>query len=147
MNDRLSLLLDGSLAPGVYRFNSRSRPATVAGQAEKRGWRAFCLDGDQIGSKTEFLQACASAMSFPAYFGNNWDALEDSLRDMAWAPAERGYLVLYEHAGHFASAQPAEFATALDILRDAVGFWQGTPTPMVVLLRGAGRGAPGIAKL
>jgi hypothetical protein len=147
MNDRLRLLLDGSLSPGIYRFDSRARPATVAGQAEKQSWRAFDLDGDQIGSKSEFLRAAARAMSFPTHFGNNWDALEDSLRDLAWAPTERGYLVLYDHAGRFASAQPDEFATALDILRSAVGFWQGTPTPMVVLLRGAGRSASGVPRL
>ena len=85
-------------------------------------------------------------MGFPAYFGHNWDALEDSARDLAWALAG-GYLVLYDHIRGFAEAQPEEFAVAVDILRSAAAYWRETPTPMVVLLRGTGRGAAQVPRL
>ena len=61
--------------------------------------------------------------------------------------AESGYLVLYDDAGRFAAARPEEFAVALDVLRTAVERWRATETPMVVLLRGAGRAAPGAPRL
>ena len=47
--------------------------------------------------------------------------------------------MLYDHAGEFAAANPADFAVALDILRSSVASWRDTATPMTVLLRGAGR--------
>jgi hypothetical protein len=141
MSDQLIELLVGARAPGVYRSSSRLGADAIAERAERSGWRCSYLDGQRIATKDDFLQACATAMCFPTYFGHNWDALEDSLRDLAWAPAERGHLLLYDHAKRFAVTQPGEFSVALDILQIAVKAWQDTPTPMAVLLRGVGRSA------
>ncbi len=146
MNDKLTALLTGERAPGVYRFASPAKATTVQAAAERLGWRFFHLDGRQIASKAEFLAACAAAMQFPGYFGNNWDALEDCLRDLAWAPAQRGRLVLYDHARCFAGAG-RDFTVALEIFRSAVRSWGDTATPMAVLLRDAGRGMDGVARL
>jgi len=140
MSDRLDDLLIGAAAPAVYHWLSRARAPALVRRAEALGWRCFVLNGRQIASKDDFLRACAAALRLPAYFGYNWDALEDSLRDLAWAPAERGYLLLYEGAGRFARAAPGDFAVALGILDDVVGYWRATPTPLAVLLRGLGRG-------
>jgi hypothetical protein len=147
MSDRLGSLLHGEIAPGVYRWASRASAINVVRRAEQVGWRCFALDGQRIAFKDDFLRACAAAMHLPAYFGYNWDALEDALRDLAWTPAERGYLVLYDGTGHFAHARPDEFAVALSILHDAVDSWRPTPTPMAVLLRGLGRAGPRIPLL
>ncbi len=135
-NSRLARLLAGGAPPGVYRFNSRAAAPALIAQAQVAGWQPSYLNGDQIRSKAEFLAACAQACHFPAYFGGNFDALEDSLRDLSWAPAARGYLVLYDEAWRFADAEPANFHTALAVLQTAAEFWQDTPTPMAVLLRG-----------
>jgi hypothetical protein len=140
MSDRLGDLLSGATPPAVYRWTSRARAANVVQRAEMSGWRCFYLDGRQIASKDDLLRSGVAAMHLPAYFGNNWDALEDSLRDLAWAPAERGYLVLFDGAGTLARAEPGDFAVALSILRDAVEYWRATPTPLIALLRGLGRG-------
>ena len=40
------------------------------------------LDGTKITSKESFLKEIAEALEFPDYFGHNWDALEDCLRDL-----------------------------------------------------------------
>jgi hypothetical protein len=79
-------------------------------------------------------------LRFPSYFGHNWDAFEESLNDMSWAPAP-GYLVLFDGAGAFARTQPDEFGVALDIFRESVRRWQQQGTPLIVVLRGAGRAA------
>ena len=139
MSQELQNLLSGARPAGLYRLTSRAGSASIASQAEQRGWRFFRLDGRQIASKSDFLQACAEALGFPSYFGHNWDALEDSLRDLSWAPSEHGYLLLIDDAGHFAAAAPGDFHVALEIMRTAIDYWRSTPTPMAVLLRGAGR--------
>jgi hypothetical protein len=147
MNTRLAQLLSGAVPPGIYRFTSHAAAARLAAQAQAAGWRPCYLDGQGIASKPEYLAACTEAFKFPAYFGNNWDALEDSLIDLLWRPAERGYLVLYDHAGRFAAAAPDDFAAAIDIFRTAVAFWQTTATPMSVLLRGLPKSALKLPKL
>ncbi len=138
MNERIADLLAGGRAPGLYRLRSRASARTIADWAELNGWRCFCLDGQKIAAKAGLLAACAVAMSFPRTFGGNWDALADSLRDLSWAPAARGYIVLYDHVDRLANAQPQDLAMALDIFREASAFWRGTPTPMTVLLRRGG---------
>jgi hypothetical protein len=143
-NTGVADLLGGRRAPSVYRLPSRAGEKAVADWAIQSGWRFFHLDGQQIGSKSDLLAACAGAMEFPCTFGHNWDALADSLRDLSWAPAARGYLVLYDHVDRLAAAQPQDLAVALDIFQSTVDFWRATPTPMAVLLRGAGRALPRI---
>jgi hypothetical protein len=147
VNDRLTDLLTGLVPPGLYRLTQPAAAAEIARRAARHGWRFARLDGRAITSKADFLAAFAAALEFPAYFGRNWDALADSVRDLSWAPAERGYLVLYEDAGIFAAAAPADFTVALEILRSAVASWRATATPMTILLRRAGRAAPLIPKL
>jgi hypothetical protein len=42
--------------------------------------------------KEDLLDILATALNFPAYFGRNWDAAEECLRDLSWLPAN-GYVV------------------------------------------------------
>ena len=134
MSSKLEELLAGNLPPGIYR--TRARPDRVREMAEGRAWRFFRLDGTAIANKQQFLEACARELCFPPYFGGNWDALEDSLRDLSWVPARRGYVLVYDDAGRFAEGDPVNFGVALSILDDAVNYWRDTSTPMVVLVRG-----------
>jgi hypothetical protein len=140
MSYKAEALFAGAVAPGVYRTDLRTSAATLGRTAEHHGWQAFHLDGRELATKAEFLEASARALRFPSYFGQNWDAFEESLNDMSWAPAQ-GYLVVFDGAGQFARTQPDEFAVALGILRESVRRWQAQGTPLIVLLRGAGRAA------
>ncbi len=136
MNATLRDLLGGALPPALYTLRSRTQPATLAAALAGRGWRCFTLDGAAIDSKAAFLSASAAAMQFPAYFGRNWDAFEECVNDLSWVPAA-GHVLLYDHAAHFARAQPAEWAIARSILADAAARSAGAGTPFYVLLRGA----------
>jgi barstar (barnase inhibitor) len=140
----LRALLDDPSAAGLYRLTSRRSTATLRRQIERAGWRCFTLDGAGVADKGSFLRAVAEAMAFPAYFGKNWDALEECLTDLSWvAGADRaGYIVLYEHVAPFIREAPADWAVAREILAAAVDHWRGTPTPLAVLLRGARGLAP-----
>ena len=138
-----ALLADPSAA-GLYRLAGRRSTARLRRQIERAGWRCFTLDGAGVADKSGFLRAIAEAMSFPAYFGQNWDALEECLTDLSWvAGADRaGHILLYEHVAPLIREAPADWAVALEILMAAVAHRRGTPTPLAVLLRGARGLAP-----
>jgi hypothetical protein len=135
MTVKINAILAETLPPGIYSLGSRARAGTIAQVVERHGWRCFYLDGRQIGDKAAFLAASAQAMRFPSYFGHNWDAFEECLTDLVWAPAS-GYVLLYDDVDRFAAAHPADWATARAILADAITHWQARGVPMYVLLRG-----------
>jgi hypothetical protein len=143
---RIVALLLGNYPPGTYRLASRASASTIARAVEQHGWKFFFVDGRSITDKSSFLASVEVALRFPSYFGHNWDALEECLTDLYWAPAP-GYVLLYDHAGRFAAAQPGQWAIARDILTSAVAYWSQRATPMYVLLRGAGHAAGDVAKL
>ncbi len=86
--------------------------------------------------KSEALARIGKALSFPGWFGANWDALADCLGDLSWLLSP-GYLLLIEHSGAWHEAQGAEFDTLLAILNEAaeewrernVAFWALLPLP------------------
>lgn len=137
MSDALARLLAGEMAPNVYRYGSRANASSIVERATEAGWRCVVLPGRDIDSKAALLGALAQALDFPDWVGHNWDALLDALRE-SWAPAQRGYLLIWEGAGRLARAEPETFATALAVLRDAVAYWRDTATPLAVLVRGPG---------
>ena len=46
-------------------------------------------------NKEELLNALAHELRFPDYFGHNWDALDECLRDFSWLE-ERRIVLLHE---------------------------------------------------
>ncbi|MFL6057240.1 MAG: barstar family protein [Actinoallomurus sp.] len=128
-------LLTGHRAPGVYTWPvDRREAARGAVEAERAGWRVFWLDVRGVRDKQALLQRCAEELVLPSYFGRNWDALEECLRDLSWVPANTGYLVIYDHWRELADADPAAHRTLLDVFGAAVEHWRDTSTPMAVLL-------------
>ena len=131
--DELSILFDG-LAPGVYRYAGRVGNTVLQRWATARGWRAWQINGSSIACKADFLSALQRAMQLPGWFGRNWDALDETLRDLEGQRAA-GYLLIYDYPGPLAEGDPAAWQSALEILRDAITFWQAQGQPFYVLLR------------
>src|SRR3954469_14515306 len=105
-------LLTGRREPGLHRWPvSRREAARGITEAERAGWRAFWLDGAGVRDKAAFLARCAQEFAVPSYFGHNWDALQDCLSDLSWAPTNCGYLVLFDHWQELAEADPETYKT------------------------------------
>jgi len=126
--------IKGDRQPGLYGVTGEIKVEELSSLCLKHSFQFFHIEGKDIVSKTDFLKASAKAMSFPEYFGNNWDALEDCITDLDWVAAN-GYILLYTQPEIFARNNPSELATAIDILRSAVEYWQETNTPMFVLIK------------
>jgi hypothetical protein len=135
---KLQAVLQQQIAPGVYRFPSRASLETLQTEAEAAGWRLFHLDGATIHDKASLLAAAKAAFAMPGYVGNNWDAFEEAVNDLAWAQAA-GYAVVFDDAGNLDDGDPAAFATVVDILNTAAENWSKEGKPFYALVRGAGK--------
>jgi len=119
--DRLAHLLSRGRS-GLHLLSDRQGPAAVARLCRLKGARLFRVDGRDVLTKRRFLAAAARALDFPSWFGANWDAFEDCLTDLGWAPAP-AYVVVLENFDAFAQRAPRAFDTALQILETASEFW------------------------
>lgn len=130
---------------GVWFLPAHADPRAVQSAAKKAGFAFFHVEGRNIARKEQFLNHAATALHFPEHFGQNWDALEECLTDLEWVDAD-GYLLYYDHIDAFLSAQPEQFETLIEILRDAVQSWKDDGSAMIVLLSGA-KAPKGVPKL
>ncbi len=131
-------LLDPSgLEPpsGLREFRSRRSSREVQRALEAQGIRCFVVDLRGVSDKAVLLETWASSIGAPEWVGRNWDAIEEAMRDLSWARAER-YVVIVTGGGALASADPRVWRTALDILRSAVAEWDSRGMPLLVLVRG-----------
>lgn len=144
--EELEALLAGQATPNIYRLMSRAAAETIIAAVEVHGWRCFTVDGDTITDKKSFLEQSAAAMHFPTYFGRNWDAFEECLFDLSWAPAA-GYVLLYDNVEKFARQSPHEWSVAYAILVEAVSRWQKQGIPFVVLMRKTGNFVRGLPQI
>lgn len=73
-----------------------------------------------ISGKDQLMDVLEEALRLPDYFGRNWDALSDCLRDLSWLPPGRVNLV------HDAvpSLPPEDLRAYLEVLATAVGDWK-----------------------
>lgn len=80
------------------------------------------LDGSAIRSKDQLLRLLGNALRFPAYYGVNWDALEECLRDLDWISEPS--IVLVVHRGRLLfDALYSEVGTLIEIWLSAAETW------------------------
>ncbi len=133
---RLADILADKSASGVFVSTDESAAQELGQLAGAHGMMPFLIDGTTVDSKEQFLKVVAEALSFPDYFGMNWDAFEDCLTDMSAHEDAGGYLIVYHGMEVFAEEDPENFDTAVEILKDAASFWIDQGKRMIVVLRG-----------
>ena len=79
-------------------FVSSKDKATISAQLAGSGLQVFAIPGAAIKTEEDLFSAVATALQFPAYFGRNWDAFDECLRDMTWLPS-KGYVLVVRDAG------------------------------------------------
>ncbi|MER5516282.1 barstar family protein [Streptomyces sp. NPDC002763] len=94
------------------------------------------LDLAGVADKSGLMDRTAAALSLPDWFGRNWDALADSLRDPSvWPPeaVDRGLLLVVTGWQGYAGTRPDEWKTAQDVFAQAAA---GEPGLTVALALG-----------
>ncbi|SRR5229473_1606169 len=98
-----------------FRFDDSDLPASTALVAEVPAG---------IRTKEALFQELAQRLQFPDYFGANWDALWESIRDLSWLPPGP---VVMRHRDLPLASDVSSLKTYLSILRDAVQKrWSGS---------------------
>ena len=90
--------------------------------AEVDGLQTIGIDLANVGSKSELLKSIGAAMGFPEYFGLNWDALEECLRDLN--ATNQGWRLVFEKADNLLLLPKRELTTFLSVLSDTAAFWE-----------------------
>ncbi|HMS82871.1 MAG TPA: barstar family protein [Nitrospira sp.] len=86
------------------------------------GFLVRTIQGKKCGSTSSLFAEFARALTFPDYFGHNWDALEECLADFEWLPA-KGYILLITDAHAVLPNDEEEYQTLLEVLNDAGEAW------------------------
>lgn len=128
-------LVAGDRPPNVYRLSRRASVEGLVTAATEAGWRVVVVSGREAPTKASFLTTVASAFRLPAWFGRNWDALEDCLTDEAIV-GERTTLLVLDHLDGFAAADAEQWEIGLDVLAGVVDHWTATETPWFVVVAG-----------
>jgi RNAse (barnase) inhibitor barstar len=107
--------------------------AALVTLAASLGLEAIRIDLAGCQDKAGFLGRIAAALGFPAWFGDNWDALYDCLTDLSWRPGQ-GWVLILENVHDLRRAAPEVLDTALAIIGDAAVAWDERGLPLRVLV-------------
>ncbi|MBN8280266.1 MAG: barstar family protein [Gammaproteobacteria bacterium] len=119
--EQLAATLPQADQAGVFSLPARDVPgltevATAAGFAVYRVALGGCSDSGDV------LARLGEQLAFPAWYGENWDALADCLSDFSWREAP-GYVLVLEQLGDFRAAGDADFDTLIEVLSEASASW------------------------
>lgn len=129
----------GRFPSGIFRYAGYDSSTELVEAAHAWGWAAWLVDGESVQSKPEFIGAIATALDLPKWQGKNWDALEETLRDLPETrkgenPAS-GYLIVLNTPRDWIRRAPNEWKTATSLLQEVSEFWRAQGVPFTVVLR------------
>ena len=99
--------------------------------AGMQGLRVCRINLADYADREALFDRLTVALQLPTDFGRNWDALADSLRDLSWLKAP-GFILLFDHAEAMRAASDDDFDELLDIMEEAVDYWQDEGSPFFV---------------
>jgi RNAse (barnase) inhibitor barstar len=68
-------------AHGSWTISARPGTATLVERLQAAAWTVAIIDGRRCPTKASLLTEIARVLQFPEWFGHNWDALVDCLRE------------------------------------------------------------------
>ncbi len=126
---------------GAYHLTADAREFAV--EAGAAGLRVYRVDIGHAHNKQDFLALVAKAMQFPDWFGGNWDAFADCLKDLSWtdsgaegAGAAAGWVVILDKSKHYCAGHRHDFEEAIGAMAAAAEFWRGHGRPLWTLIGG-----------
>ena len=116
---------------GVHAWQGDAHPLAAAAAAAKL--RFVAADLKEVNSKAELLAALAKGLMLPKHFGNNWDALADSVEDPEWL-GNSGSVIALNHSAGYRKAHGIDWTMLEDILAEAADYWRERHKPFWVFV-------------
>ena len=116
---------------GVHAWQGDAHSLSAAASAAKL--RFYAADLKDVNSKVELLAALANGLKLPEHFGNNWDALADSVEDGEWL-GKHGSVVALVHAAPYRKAHGIDWTKLEDILAEAADYWRERHKPFWIFV-------------
>jgi hypothetical protein len=99
--------------------------ASVTAALQQRGFHVHVIDVplDAADLESALMNDLARGFAFPDYCGENWNAIDECMRDLEWLPAD-GYFCLLLHRDTLEQRIPQAFEIFLSVLRYASTDWK-----------------------
>lgn len=108
------------LTNGVKVVENPAAAKDIEDRALSQGIHVWRVDLSAVSSQGDLLDVIGKALSFPDYYGRNWDALSECLRDF---DEGRGWLIIFDCADKLLVLPRHDLTTLESILSDAANFW------------------------
>lgn len=133
------------LEPGIHVETDPNSLAEALREAKQNGFKVFNVNLEPgAGNKQELFDRLKIGLSLPDYFGANWDALEESLRDYEIGQ-NKGFLLVFGSADALLGLPASDRRTLISILEEAARFWQTERVPFSSVFVGSAGLAAAIA--
>ena len=114
--------LQDAAKSGVYRA-SRVEAIEDALRGSRLSFARIALQ--DVTDKAALLHRIAARLGLPAWFGGNWDALEDCLTDLSWREGDGNVLAVEG----FQLLSAEDLGVLIDVMISAAEFWAGRGKP------------------
>lgn len=105
-------------------------PFTFANEPMSRSAAVLVDVPADLASKQALLSTLATGLNFPDYFGENWDALDECMRDLSWLPTGH---VIVKHADVPLVNDVRSARIYLALLADAVRIMSKSDHPITIV--------------
>ena len=112
------------LGPWVHRTTSHDLQQILK-TASTVDLLVIRLDGTRMRTLDELFREYVIGFEFPDYFGWNYPAFAECMKELSWIPA-RAYLTVITDADELLSAEPFEMNTYLRLIEDIGRRWAGS---------------------
>jgi len=121
-------------APGIHLLAVHENSlANTIGEwmAAYPGWAIRRVRGKKASTRVSFMDEIGAALQLPDYFGENWDALFECIRDFSWI-REPNKLVVFERADLLLTQSDDDFGVLLKLLNLTNAYWRELPNDVSV---------------
>ena len=86
---------------------------------------SIVFDGSELKTKEQLMLKMKEAFSIPDYFGMNWDALDEVLRDLSWLDGIETIQITFENSSQIlSSATENDKLIFKDIVNSTIEYWK-----------------------